>query len=120
MEVNGRLNRSSLLSLKCGINFSWIMYRHLVYGEIIRNGTYKEGIYWINLTEDMIRSIQYYRYEKYKFMQYIKPYLSKHIYAIFDWKDLKPFFKRWTNLFKRSLELLVVIIKKPIKKGEHY
>jgi predicted ATP-grasp superfamily ATP-dependent carboligase len=117
MEVNGRLNRSSLLSVKCGINFSWIMYRHLIYGDLIKNDAYEEGIYWINLTEDVIRSFQYYRREKYNLQQYIKPYLSKHIYAIFDWKDLKPFFKRWTNLFERSLTMIFVIIKKLIKKG---
>ncbi|MHC4929380.1 MAG: ATP-binding protein, partial [Planctomycetota bacterium] len=28
MEINARHNRSSLLAVKCGINFPWVEYQH--------------------------------------------------------------------------------------------
>ena len=38
MEVNGRHNNSGMLSVRAGVNFPWIMYRHLVQGELPPSG----------------------------------------------------------------------------------
>ena len=53
IEVNGRHNLSMLLAVHCGINFPWIQYRHLVYGEIPSACDYMSGIYWIDVTRDV-------------------------------------------------------------------
>ena len=42
----------------------------------------------------------YIKKEHYSLSQYITPYLKKNVYAIFNIKDLKPFFKRWYDFFK--------------------
>lgn len=94
MEVNGRHNRSTLLSTKSGINFPWIQYKHLVLGEIPKKSEFKENIYWIDDLRDIIYTIKYFREEKYAIKDYVKPYFKKKIFSIFDTEDIKPFIKR--------------------------
>jgi len=110
MEVNGRHNLSTLLSIRCGINFPWLMYKHLVQGELPSACDFKTGIYWIDLTKDLIFSIMDYKKERYSFRQYVTPYLGPHIFAILDLKDIKPFLKRCfdilSGLFRRAAAVL--------------
>jgi predicted ATP-grasp superfamily ATP-dependent carboligase len=110
MEVNGRHNLSTLLSVKCGINFPWLMYKHLVLGDLPSASDYKSGIYWIDLTKDIIYNLAHYHKERYSLVQYLRPYISPHVFAILDWKDPKPFIKRWIDLvrmpFKQIGDLL--------------
>jgi D-aspartate ligase len=103
MEVNGRHNRSGLLSVRCGINFPWIQYKHLVYGELPTACAYQTGIYWIDLFRDINYSLKCFREEGYSLSQYFKPYRSPHVFAILDKRDLKPFIRRAINLTKRVL-----------------
>ena len=53
LEVNGRHNLSSLLSIRCGLNFPWISYRHLTTGELPRPVRPRTGLYWIDETQDI-------------------------------------------------------------------
>ncbi len=103
MEVNGRHNLSTLLALRCGINFPWLQYCHLVENESPTVHNYKTGIYWIDINRDIGYSIKYLRQERYSFKQYLRPYFNKHVFAIFDLKDLKPFIKRCLYLLKAGL-----------------
>lgn len=103
MEINGRHNRSALLAVRCGMNFPWIEYAHFFNKEIKFNRDYQDGIYWVDELRDIIHSIKYYREERYNFKQYIRPYLSPHIFAIFAMKDMKPFFKRICDLVKMAV-----------------
>jgi len=98
MEVNGRHNLSTLLAVSCGINFPWLHYRHLMYGEVPSATTYQAGIYWIDLERDIAHSFNHYTMEKYAFREYTFPYLSPHVFAIFDWRDPQPFLKRCKDL----------------------
>ncbi len=100
MEVNGRHNRSGLLSTRCGINFPWIEYKHLVHGELPSACNYLTGIYWIDEFHDIARVIKFRHQERYSLMQYIRPYLKRHLFAVFDWKDPKPFFKGVTDMMR--------------------
>jgi predicted ATP-grasp superfamily ATP-dependent carboligase len=103
MEVNGRHNRSGLLAVHCGINFPWIQYRHLVYGELPSACDFRTGVYWIDLFRDISFSLKYLSKEGYSLSQYIQPYCGPHVFAILDRQDLKPFIRRGINLFKRVL-----------------
>ncbi len=103
MEVNGRHNLSTLLAVRCGINFPWLQYRHLVENELPTGHNFKTGIYWIDITRDIGYSIKYLRQEKYSIKQYLRPYFSKHVFAIFDLKDLKPFIRRCLYSLKVGL-----------------
>ncbi len=85
MEVNGRHNLSSLLAVRCGINFPWIHYEHLVHGKLPSacrlsrracTGSTSSG------TSACSPGI--FSRERYSLMQYLKPYFSPHVFAIPD------------------------------------
>ena len=103
IEVNGRHNLSTLLAVRCGINFPWLQYRHLVENEPPTEHNFKTGIYWIDITKDIGYSIKYLRQERYSIKQYFRPYFNKHVFALFDLKDLKPFIRRCLYLLKAGL-----------------
>lgn len=101
MEVNGRHNLSSMLAVQCDLNFPWIQYKHLVEGEVPVSMKWKKGVYWIDFLTDLLYSLQSLRQERYSIQKYLKPYLSPHVFADLDPRDLRPFFKRWENAGKR-------------------
>ncbi len=103
MEVNGRHNLSGLLAVRCGINFPWLHYRHLVCGELPSGSDFRTGIYWIDIIRDIGYSIKCFNKERFSLSQYIRPYLSPHVFAILDMRDPKPFVRRCINLAKRGL-----------------
>ena len=106
MEVNGRHNRSGLLAMHCGLNFPWIEYQNLVEGKLIRKHFYKTGVYWIDEYQDLFSSFKFMKREKYSVKEYLMPYLRSHVFAVFDINDVKPFFKRLTDLGKKALQQL--------------
>jgi D-aspartate ligase len=109
MEVNGRHNLSSLLAVRCGINFPWLEYKHLVLGELPTQTTFQTGVYWIDLTRDLGYSIRHFAKERYSPIQYIRPYVKPHVFAILDLRDPKPFVRRSTFLVKKALLALASI-----------
>jgi len=106
IEVNGRHNLSSLLAVRCGINFPYIHYKHLIHGELPSPYDYQTGIYWIDLTRDVAYGLKHLNKERYTLTQHIQPYLQPHIFAILDWKDPKPFARRMLTIFRRLLKRL--------------
>ncbi len=113
MEINGRYNRSLLLSLKCGINFPLIEYKHRVMGEIISTNGYKDGIYWIDSAKDILASIQYRKKAQFSMMQYLKPYFKPHKFAVLDIKDPMPFIKRCMDILRMGWQALFKVGKLP-------
>lgn len=101
MEVNGRHNRSALLAVCCGINFPWLEYRHLVQGAKPSARSFRQGIYWIDEFRDLDRYIATVRRERLGIAGYLAPYLKRHVFAVFDWGDLKPFWKHCHDLLTR-------------------
>jgi len=104
MEVNGRHNLSGLLAVRCGINFPWIHYNHLLYGELPTARDYQAGVYWIDIIRDIGYSLKCFGREHYSLSQYIQPYRKPHIFAILDRRDPKPFMRRCSNLARRALK----------------
>lgn len=104
MEVNGRHNLSGLLATICGINFPVIHYRHLMFGEIPEYQDYCQDIYWIDFSRDIGYYLSSVMAGKYPFKDFIKPYSSKHVYAIYDSHDMRPFLKRTSNLIQYSIK----------------
>ncbi|MFZ5919719.1 MAG: hypothetical protein ACOYY3_01545 [Chloroflexota bacterium] len=99
IEVNGRHNLSTLLAVRCGLNFPEIHYRHLVLGELPPPLTCPHDIYWIDLIRDIYSNLFRTRSQD----GFFAPYRRKHVFAILDFKDPKPFLKRCTDLVKDSL-----------------
>lgn len=94
MEVNGRHNLSGLLATRCGLNFPVMHYHHLVFGEIPAQTRYELGKYWIDLSRDFAYYFTGILAGKYSVGDFIKPYFSKHVFAIYDPRDMGPFFMR--------------------------
>lgn len=103
MELNGRHSRAEILDIRCGINFPWLQYQHLVNGELPNDSDFETDVYWISLDRDLGYSFKYRRQESYSLSDYLRPYLKPHIFATLDFKDPKPFVKRFTNLTKKGL-----------------
>jgi len=106
MEINGRHNLSTLLAVHCGINFPWIQYKHIVDNVIPSQKEFKSDIYWIDITRDIGYSIKHYKEEGYKLREYLRPYFSAHVFAIFDSRDIRPFIKRCVYLLKEGIRVV--------------
>jgi predicted ATP-grasp superfamily ATP-dependent carboligase len=108
VDINGRHNLSSLLAVRSGINFPWIHYEHLVRGKLPSPSDFQTGIYWIDLIRDISCAPEYFLKEGYTPAQYLRPYLSPHVFAILDSADPKPFGKRCVGLARTALRRLHV------------
>lgn len=107
MEVNGRHNLSTLLAVRCGINFPLLHYRHLACGELPAAADYRKGTYWVDITRDLGYSAIYLTRERYSASEYLRPYLRPHVFAILDWKDPRPFLQRLFFLARQALGSIV-------------
>ena len=107
MEVNGRHNLSSLLAVRCGVNFPLLQYRHLIEGITPAAGGYEQGVYWIDLVRDMGCNVLYLRREPYRLRDYVEPYRRSHVFAIWDRHDPEPFFTQLANLVRSAFSALV-------------
>jgi D-aspartate ligase len=102
MEINGRHNRSGLLSLRCGINFPLIEYKHLTEGKRPVPCSFQPDKYWIDEFHDIVSSLKYYRKERYSLKEYLRPYFRSNIFSVFNFSDPKPFLKRLMDPFKKK------------------
>jgi D-aspartate ligase len=90
MEVNARHNLSSLLATRCGINFPWLQYQHLVHGQVPAQRDYEQGIYWIDVTRDVQNLAHYLRRPGYSLGEFLRPYRGSRIFAVLDRHDVGP------------------------------
>src|SRR5215213_10732452 len=90
MEVNARHNLSSLLATRCGLNFPWMQYQHLVHGIVPVQRDYQQGIYWVDVTRDLQNVAHYLRRPGYSLGEFIEPYRRTCIFAVLDRHDVGP------------------------------
>ena len=113
MEVNGRVNRSILHSLRCGINFPWLVYRDLMLGEAFWRHQLSapprttDPVYWIDLASDVRYSIRDWRSNKGRDLGgYLRPYRGRRVFAVGDGMDFLPFLKRSLETVETRLRRL--------------
>lgn len=95
MELNGRQNLSAPLAVRCGYNFPYITYRYLIDKSLpVITSDYEKGVYWIDIGKDIIESLTLVMKGKYCIIKFLKPYLNKKVFTIYDHKDLRPLVKR--------------------------
>jgi predicted ATP-grasp superfamily ATP-dependent carboligase len=94
MEVNGRHNLSGLLAVRSGVNFPLMHYRHLAEGVVPGGGAHRLGLYWTDVFRDTGYSLAYLRKEAFSPATYVAPYARRHCDAIFDRRDMGPFWAR--------------------------
>ncbi|HEY3344212.1 MAG TPA: hypothetical protein VGJ97_04760 [Anaerolineaceae bacterium] len=103
MEVNARHNLSSLLAVTCGMNFPWLEYRHLLTGVSPQEEQYERGIYWV----DAVRDFRYWAAglgkNGFTLGQFLEPYIHKHVFAVFDWKDPMPGMVRIKDIARMAI-----------------
>ena len=102
IEINARHNMSSLLAVRCGVNFPMIEYRHRICGVVPGPLRQRDGIYWCNSLQDLAYSLRGFRNEGLSLSAYLVPYLRPHCDAILDHHDLGPFRARVSNLVGRG------------------
>jgi predicted ATP-grasp superfamily ATP-dependent carboligase len=108
LEVNGRFNRSGLLSVKCGLNFPWILYNHLINGVIPDSvANYQSKIFWIDEFKDLSTILSYLLKNRFSMIRFLQPYLKKKIFAVFDISDPLPFIKRFFDMFKKLYQKII-------------
>jgi predicted ATP-grasp superfamily ATP-dependent carboligase len=107
MEVNGRFNLSSLLMLRCGVNFPLMAYRHLLADEPPAATTAAEGVYWIDGTKDVVYAIPELVRRPWEIGAFVAPYRRPHVFAVFDRHDPRPVAVRWRHLVARAIASLV-------------
>ncbi len=112
LDVNGRHNLSTLLAVRCGINFPWLNYLHLVKGIMPVQTPAIQKYYWIDLSRDLAYGPQYLRESKEPIGEYLQPYLKKHVFAVYDLSDIKPFLKRIATRWQKRLDKFLVTDKK--------
>jgi predicted ATP-grasp superfamily ATP-dependent carboligase len=108
MEINGRINLSILNAINSRIDFPRILYNDLLTGETLNVYEFTSDIYWIDIIKDITSSLIY-RKKFNNTVHFIKPYISKKNFAIFDLKDPMPFFKRIFDIIKMAFN-------RPLKK----
>jgi D-aspartate ligase len=91
LEVNGRHNLSSLLSIRCGVNFPWISYRHLVANELPEPIRARTGLYWIDEWLELAFSRTRAGRDSAGWRQIVRPWVHSHVFAVFDRNDVGPF-----------------------------
>jgi predicted ATP-grasp superfamily ATP-dependent carboligase len=97
MEVNARHNMSGSLAIRCGIDFPWMQYRHLLHGEQPVQPDQTVGIYWIDLLTDVKQTLRNLRQEGLSLKEYARPYTRPHVFAVASAHDPRPFLKRLQN-----------------------
>ena len=107
MEVNGRHNRSTSLAVRCGINFPWIQYRHLVGKEMSGHRTARSGVYWIDEFKDVPKIFAGAQERSTSYSKFFLPYIHPHVFSVFNWSDPLPFLKRCGDGAKIAARLLL-------------
>jgi predicted ATP-grasp superfamily ATP-dependent carboligase len=113
MEVNARHNLSSLLATRCGLNFPWIQYQHLVDGIEPVQHDYEQGIYWIDVTRDLQNLRHYLGRPGYSLGTFLEPYRHSHIFAVLDRHDIRPAATRGVDTMRVAAQRLRQKLSRP-------
>jgi D-aspartate ligase len=111
IEVNARFIFYMSLCLACGINFPWIQYLDVVKHKKIRQNSYRENVYWIHLYKDILHTILNHKMEKISLKEYLTPYWGRKVFAVLDFKDLRPFYEQWKQHVGNMLKKIYIKIR---------
>ena len=113
MEVNARHNLSALLATRCGLNFPWMQYRHLVDGIMPVQRDYEQGIYWVDVTRDLQYLRHYLRRPGYSLGEFFEPYRRTCIFAVLDRRDVGPAAARGLDTLRVAAARLRKKVRRP-------
>ncbi len=116
IEINARLSTLNVLFDKCGVEFTYAMYRDLI-GKPLPDLHLAEDRPWVfwHAFEDFISSVAYLKSRQLSLGEIIKPWFSyKKAHAIWALDDIKPIF----SFSRLVLNRAVVKVKKSLLKRE--
>ncbi len=103
MEINARHNLSSMLAVRCGVDFPWIEYEHRIHGTLPeRPPTFEIGRYWVDGVRDLSTSLQSWRSEGLGLRDIVRPYVRRHTGAHWAWGDPMPGLARGWDTIRRG------------------
>jgi predicted ATP-grasp superfamily ATP-dependent carboligase len=105
-----RLTGRAPLAEASGVELAYTMYCDLAGLELPENVVQKYGnVKWIHIRRDLQASYFYWRDKQLTFKEWLSSWRGKKTFAIFDWRDFKPFFgdlfrvsKLYTNKKERK------------------
>jgi D-aspartate ligase len=95
MEVNARMNLASLMAMRAGINFPWLMYRHMAFGELPEARDFADGVHWIDGGRDIATCLTAIARRQMSVRSFLRPYARRHVYAVLDARDPMPAVSRY-------------------------
>ncbi len=116
IEINARLSTLNVLFDKCGLEFTYVMYRDLV-GDPLPEYHLRENRPWAfwHAYEDAISVSAYLKSKQLTLAQVIRPWLAHHkAHAIWATDDIKPLFSFAKLLLNKVVDKLWRIIKSRI------
>jgi len=111
IEINPRFIFYTALCTSCGINFPYIEYADLVRHEKIRVHSFRENVYWVHLYKDLLHTVLNHLMEGFSIREYLRPYLGRTSFAIFDPWDPRPFFEEWREHVGNMLRRRILILR---------
>ena len=90
IEVNARHNLSSMLAIRCGVDFPALEYRHRVLGQRPTQPVPTQGVHWIDITRDLRAARGYLSRPDYSTARFVRPYLSRPVFAVASLRDPRP------------------------------
>ena len=106
MDVNPHINLSSLLATRAGINFPWLTYRHLAFGELPSPRSFRSNIHWIDGAKDLSSGFRGLRAGRISLRSFIRPYIRNHVFAVVDGRDLGPALRRYSAALRTLIRSL--------------
>ncbi|WP_028922322.1 ATP-grasp domain-containing protein [Pseudonocardia acaciae] len=106
IEVNARHNLSAQLAIRAGVNFPRLEYLHRMYGETPAQRDYAEGVHWIDITRDLRAAPSYLRRADYSVRRFVRPYLTRPVFAVASRRDPLPAVIRSRHTAARAFGLL--------------
>ena len=112
IEMNGRISLHNELYAKAGVNLANLYYQEWANGTSVKAKKYIENFYWTYLFIDLVNIISYYNKDSGFLIDYIRPYLKKHMYAIESFSEPEPMILYWSQLAKKSVSKTLRFITK--------
>jgi len=89
-EVNCRHNHSSLLAVRCGLNFPYMTYRYALCGELPPPARATTGVYWIHEAAEIRQSATRSGREGSPLREIVRPWMHRKVLGVYDRNDPAP------------------------------
>lgn len=94
------------ISAACGVNFPYLMYRHLLGFPVEEQLSFVEGVKWIHEERELRAVVSLWRQGKLKLSEVLSSYQGQRTYALAAFDDPQPILAFFGELLRQSFRLL--------------